>query len=237
MMLRATVVIPCYNQGSYLMEALASVGAQTLSDVEVVVVDDGSTDVDTIRIISEISQPRTTVIRTRNQGLAAARNTGIAVARTPYILPLDADDLIGERYIEQAARVLDEDEGVGIVYCNGEKFGAATGRLDLPDFIPGRICRVNPIFCSAMFRRRDWELAGGYKKTMKYGWEDWEFWLSILELGRSVVRLPDCLFYYRVREDSMTRTMAYWQKVLMMTHMVMSHPRFYLKHILRGSLR
>ena len=230
---QVTVVIPCYNQGQYLVESVASARAQTLTDLEIIIVNDGSSDEETIRTLENMYDHRTKIIHTENRGLAEARNTGIAAASSPYILPLDADDLIGERYLEEAACVLDRADEVGIVYCLAERFGAATGKLDLPKFGPATICKDNPIFCSAMFRRSDWELVGGYKRSMKFGWEDWEFWLSILELGRRVVQLPEYLFSYRVREESMTRRMTYWQKGLMMMQIMFHHRGYYTRHMIR----
>jgi glycosyltransferase involved in cell wall biosynthesis len=101
---KISVIIPCFNQGPYLDEAVDSVLAQTFQDFEILVVDDGSTDAETIKILRDFARPKTRIIRTENQGLSAARNNGIREAMGEYILPLDADDKIGPGYLEDAVR-------------------------------------------------------------------------------------------------------------------------------------
>src|SRR6266542_3718389 len=87
-----SVIIPCYNYGEYLHDAIASVLAQELHDTEIIVVDDGSTDSNTRAVISALGTPRTRVIVQANAGLSRARNAGIKAARGKYICCLDADD-------------------------------------------------------------------------------------------------------------------------------------------------
>src|SRR5215213_6636466 len=96
---RVTIVIPCFNLGEYLADTIDSVLAQTFQDFEIIVVNDGSTDERTNRIISDLSHPKIRTIATANQGLARARNSGIAGAAGDYILPLDADDKIAPTYL------------------------------------------------------------------------------------------------------------------------------------------
>ena len=131
---KVSVIIPCFNQGAYLQEAVDSVLAQTFQDFEILVVDDGSTDEETVKILKEYDRPKTRVIRTENQGLSAARNTGIHEAQGIYILPLDADDKIGKGYLEDAVRILDQHPEIGIVYCEAAYFGVKGGRWDLPEY-------------------------------------------------------------------------------------------------------
>lgn len=224
---RVTVVIPCYNQGVYLDEAVNSVLAQSLGDLEIIIVNDGSTDQATNAMLAEFQRPLTRVITTANQGLAMARNTGIAAARGEYILPLDADDRIGPDYLARAVAVLDSRPRVGIVYCRAETFGAENGPWPAPDFSMGRMLLGNLIFCSALFRRSDWQQTHGYDPGMIHGWEDWDFWLSLLELGREVCRLPDVHFYYRVKEGSMASSMTAAHKAAMHRRIMANHPRLF----------
>lgn len=221
---RVSVIIPCYNLGQYLDEAVDSVLAQTFQDFEIIVIDDGSTDHATIELLTSYSKPKTRVIRTGNHGLPAARNCGICEAAGDYILPLDADDRIGPTYLEQAVRVLDNDETVGIVYCYGELFGARSGRIAAANFSRRGMLLSNLIFCSAFFRRIDWAAVGGYNVNMRHGFEDWDFWLALLELGRDGYRIPETLFYYRVRETSMVRSMGLQQRVDMHLQLLRNHP-------------
>src|SRR5690242_9401975 len=96
-----TVVIPCYNMGAFIEETVASVLAQTFRSFEIVIVDDGSRDPETVVKLDQLAARGLTVLRTHNVGVAAARNRGIEVAQGSYILPLDADDLIGPLYLEK----------------------------------------------------------------------------------------------------------------------------------------
>lgn len=229
---KISVVIPCYNQGIFLTEAIKSVLDQTYSDYEIVVVDDGSTDSETLSILDRIDNPLIRVLRTANGGLATARNRGIAASTGEIILPLDADDLIAPTYLEKGAAVIAGDSGVGVVYSMADKFGAVSGLWHLPEFSPNLLLKENMVFCSAMFHRESWERVGGYNTNMKYGWEDWDFWLSFCEVGIRFVRIPEILFHYRVRESSMTVTMGYGQKFRMMLRIILNHPQYYARQTL-----
>ncbi len=230
-MTTVSVVIPCFNQGHFLEEAVASVLGQSFADFEIIVVNDGSTDERTIRMLENFAMEKTRVIHTANHGLAGARNNGIAAAKGRYILPLDADDRIEPEYLEKAVAVLDDDPGVGIVYCRARLFGAVESEWDLPDYSLERMLVDNIIFCSACYRRDDWLAAGGYDPGMIYGWEDYEFWLSLIEKGRKVVRLPETLFCYRVASDSMVRSKEKWQKVEMFRRIYQRHQQLIGEHI------
>ena len=100
-----SVVIPCYNQGQYLDEAVESVISQTYQDFEIIIINDGSNDLETIEILKNYQKPKTRIIHTENQGVIAARNRAIEAAQGKYILPLDADDKIGNTYLEEAVQL------------------------------------------------------------------------------------------------------------------------------------
>lgn len=203
-MSRVSVVIPCYNAGELLHEAVASALAQTHADTEVVVVDDGSTDPATQRVLGEIAGPRVTVIRQANAGPAAARNRAIAAATGEYILPLDADDRFDPSYAAKALAAMQADPSLGIVYCDAMKFGAESGIWQLPAFSLREMAVDNVIFCSSLFRKADWAAVGGYRESLRHGMEDYEFWLRLLALGRGVAKIPEPLFFYRIQERSRT---------------------------------
>ncbi len=205
---RASIVIACYNQGRYLDEAVDSALAQTYEDLEIVIVDDGSTDPATHAKTRSLRRPKTRVLHTENQGLPSARNTGIRAARGEYILPLDADDRLAPAYLEKAVAVLEVRPEVGIVYGQAEYFDGQSGTWESPPYSLSEMLLHNLIYCSAVFRKADWEQVGGYKPVMKYGWEDWEFWLSLLELGRQVYQLPQTVFFYRRKPGSMIAEMV-----------------------------
>lgn len=228
---KVSVVIPCFNQGAYLDEAVNSVLAQTYRDFEIVIVNDGSTDGATNDFLAEYQRPQTKILHTSNQGLAAARNNGIREAKGEYILPLDADDRIATTYVEKAVQVLDQNQEIGIVYCRAETFGAVQGPWRADEFSLGRMLLGNLIFCTALFRKPDWEKVGGYKSDMCHGWEDWDFWLSLLELNRRVYRIPEVLFQYHVKAESMAKSMDVAKKVDMHLQVIKRHPALYVENL------
>jgi glycosyltransferase involved in cell wall biosynthesis len=232
-MAAVTVVVPCYNQGRTLPETLASIRAQTYPHIDTVVVDDGSDDPHTREVLSATTWPDTAVVHTDNHGLAAARNEGIRRASGEYILPLDADDLLCPRYVELAVAALGADPSLGIVYCQARLFGARTGRWRLPPYSLGQMLVQNAIFCSALFRRSDWQAVGGYRETMMSGYEDWDFWLSLLELGRGVHMIPQVLFKYRVRPRSMASDLRNSRRLRTETHAAIfrQHQKLFVDNI------
>ncbi len=219
-----SVIIPCYNQGHYLHEAIDSVLSQTHSNLEIIVVDDGSTDSATRLCMDKLNRSRTKLLRRPNGGLASARNTGIKAAAGRYILPLDCDDMLAPDYLKKAICAMEAATELGIVYCHAEKFGAESGPWKLPPYSRWRILLGNIIFCSALYRRSDWEKVGGYDETLRRGWEDWDFWLSLLELGRDVYCLPEVGFYYRKHEHSMATGMEWFLKAALHRRLIDKHP-------------
>ncbi len=229
---KVSVVIPCYNLGRYLDETVASVLAQTYSDYEIIVVNDGSSDELTNQLLENFQRPQTRVIHTPNQGVASARNTGIAAAAGGYILPLDADDLIGPSYLQQAVTVLDQNREFGIVTCLIEFFGAVDYQPPQPQFSLEQLLVRNVVGpCASLFRKADWERAGGYNTNMTGGWEDWDFWLSLLELGVEVYRLPEVLYQYRIRPESRERSISPDQRVELYLQLYANHPALYHRHM------
>jgi len=224
-----TVVIPCYNMGAFIEAAVDSVRAQTFRDFEIVIVDDGSDDPRTLTRLDELAASGLTVLRTGNRGVAAARNCGIRAARGRYILPLDADDLIEQCYLEKAVRLFEENPETDIVCCDAELFGEASGTLRLPDFSRQRLLSENLLFASAMFRKSDWRAAGGYCALLRFGWEDWDFWIAMTKRGALVVRIPEALLKYRIRSNSRDRSMTRWQKGGMILLMLARHGICYLR--------
>lgn len=198
-----SIIVPCYNHAQFLEETIQSALNSTYPDIEIIIVNDGSTDKS-----EEVAQkcarlyPNITYIYQDNQGPSAARNNGIAHSKGTYILPLDADDIISPDYIEEAVKVLDNRDDVILVYCHAEFFGERHGKWNLPKFSRRYLARENLIFLSALYRKADWQRVGGYENRMVWGWEDWEFWISLLKNGGEVICLPLTGFKYRVRKGS-----------------------------------
>lgn len=230
---KISVIIPCYNQGQYLEEAIQSVLNQTFKDLEIIVVNDGSTDQETIEILNNFNMPKTKIIHTTNQKLAMARNNGIKEAKGQYILPLDCDDKIGERYLELANDILDNNPETGIVYCRAEFFGAREEEWILPPYNFPNMLLYNHIFCTALYRKSDWEKVGGYNPNMTDAYEDWDFWLSLISLGIKVHRLDETLFYYRQHDNgsSMLGQLRINKFVAMKQQVLENHRQLYVENV------
>ena len=200
-----SIIIPCFNQGAMLREALASVeDVRNANLLEVVIVDDGSSEAETTKILSEVQEAGYPVVSQPNLGLGAARNTGIRLAGGEFILPLDSDNRVRDVYVNEAVSVLEKNPNVGVVYADAEYFGERNGRWHVPEFDLLLLVRTNFIDACALYRKSLWEEVGGYDEHMPWmGWEDWEFWLRLACHGATFVHLPQVGFDYRVREDSM----------------------------------
>ena len=129
---KVSVIMPCFNDGAYIMEAIQSLENQSYHDYELLVIDDGSDDIQTIEILNSLDREYLTLLKTNHLGPSGARNYGIEHSNGEYILPLDSDDKIEPTYIEQAVRILKEDKNVGVVYCHADLFGEQTGKWELP---------------------------------------------------------------------------------------------------------
>lgn len=197
-----SVIVPCYNQAQYLDECLQSVLDQTFSDWECIIVNDGSPD-NTEELAKNWIQKdsRFKYLYKENGGVASARNYAISYAQGEWILPLDGDDKISEKYLELAEEKFCENPT--IIYCEAEYFGEKNGENILDDYSLEKILLQNLIFCTAFYKKSDWLKVGGYDLNMIYGLEDWEFWISILTReNKKVIKIPYLGFFYRIKLDS-----------------------------------
>jgi glycosyltransferase involved in cell wall biosynthesis len=205
-----SIIIPCYNQGKYITQTVESALSSTYSNFEIIIVDDGSKDKFTLDTLHSSSWLKTKIFYTSNQGVSNARNYGIKKSIGKYILPLDADDLIDKTYIEKAVDILENQNETFIVYCRARFFGKKNRVWNLPEYSLEMMLGQNIIFCSALFRRLDFNKTHGYNSNMNGGFEDWDFWLSLIEtnLGSKVVMINEYLFYYRIKSHSRNNTIS-----------------------------
>jgi GT2 family glycosyltransferase len=204
---KVAVVVTCYNLGKYLDEAVDSVLAQTVQDFEIVVVNDGSTDPDTVGLLTGYQRPRTRVIHIDNRGLSGARNEGIRQTTGKYVCCLDADDRLASNYIEKSMAVLDDNADVAFVSHWLETFGDETYVWKPSSAAFPALLDMNTINGAALVRRDALLAVGLFDETMRRGCEDWDLWISMVERGLPGVILPEVLFHYRQRRDSMSRVM------------------------------
>lgn len=226
-----SIIIPYYNGGAFVAETLSSAVSQTYENIEIIIVDDGSQEPRSVEIFNKIEHPKVKKYRTINQGLAMARNTAISMASGKIILPLDCDDLISNTYVENAVIEMEGNNNLGIVYSHACFFGLVNKYWDLPDFNKIDFLLNNCIFSSGFFRRSDWLDAGGYKYDMKYGLEDYDFWLSIVGMGREVLRLPEIHFFYRKHGESMISKLTDDKIRYSYGNIVKRHQKMYLENL------
>ncbi len=227
-----SVIVPMYNAAPFIVETLESIIASTYRPIEAVVVDDGSTD-NSLAVAQAFAaeHKEVRILHQSNAGVSAARNHAIRESKGEYILPVDADDKISPTYIEEAVKAMAN--GVRVVGCRAEYFGAKQGEWQLPEYSPELLARKNMIHASSMFRKADWEQVKGYCEEEIYR-EDWEFWLSLMELGGTYVRLSQTGLYYRVQSGG-RRNMAKQQKQAIVDAINRRHPA-YLQKYLAGPL-
>ncbi len=211
-----TVVIPCYNYGHFLEDAVLSSLLACSHPMEIVVVDDGSTDAASIGLVTELAgRYKFKLVRQENTGLHGARNTGIAHARGKYVQFLDADDLLSPRKIDIQVEELLRDASHDIAVCDYEMSdvsGFETHRMQPSTIAPYSLAHADfllswerglsiPIHC-ALFRRELFETVKFRTVTFK-GKEDWIFWVELSAHGAKFCIQPDYLVTYRIHGKNM----------------------------------
>lgn len=208
---KVSVIVTCYNYGKYLGEALDSVKAQTYDKIEVIIMDDGSTD-DTGAIAASYLMQNSTqdkpwyYTRTENSGQPAyPRNLGISKSTGELIVCLDADDILTPTYIEECVQALRHNPDCSIAYTGVTCFGEADQQWAAPPFDYGLLLQRNFVTCASMFKKSMWDEVGGYK-TYCRGTEDWNFWIQAAGLGHRGTPIPRQLWKYRIHQDGLFLT-------------------------------
>jgi glycosyltransferase involved in cell wall biosynthesis len=229
-----SVIIPCYNLGPYIDEAIQSVLSQTVQDVEILVVDDGSTDPATTDLLRSSHWPQTRIFFTANRGLAAARNFLVEQAAGEFLCALDADDKLHPEYLARTLDALRRDRSLTFVSSRFRMFGDDDRVLpqDLTCDLPTLLCD-DPVFCAALVRRADVRAVGGYDDQMPaQGDEDWDLWIRLLERGGTGLILPDILFFYRRRRGSMCDSCTERETHLqLIDYLITKHRDSYRRHL------
>lgn len=207
---KVSVIIPLYNYAHHIIETLESVKSQTFKDIQVVVIDDCSTDEslsvtktwmedNSLHLQSFLIQNRT------NSRLSITRNTGISFAKSEYCFMLDADNIIFPRCIEKHVSALDNRLDAVAAYSLIEVFEGSVDVIGTGVFIEDGLRHGNFIDAMAMFRRSALIELDGYE-NMRHGWEDYDLWLRIMESNNIAIHIPDILSRYRQHNTSMLRT-------------------------------
>lgn len=235
-------VVTSFNQGSIILEAIHSLCCQTTPPAKIILVDDGSTDAESVRILNAIqSSPGLpvplTVLRRPNGGVSAARNTGIRQAQTSLTLVLDGDDRLEPSYIEEVSHLLRNHPSMVAASSRMHTFGILDATVcpcggGITAFLARNCCPATHIL-----RHEIWEQCGGYDESMQSGFEDWDFFLSMLETSPDtfigIVEKP--LIDYRTAPASSNVT-SMEKRLDLMRFLIQKHIDSYRNHVTEALL-
>lgn len=219
-----SIVIPAYNPTTLLLEAIASASAQTYPHTEIILVNDGSDNRESLAILEKAARSVGTYLQQTNQGPSAARNAGFGIAQGEFIVPLDADDALDPDYITTCLSAWDGAHA--FVYTDFRVFGTENYDERLGDYNLYRLLDRNYLSYAALIRQQDWERIGGYDEDMRLGYEDWEFWLRLGSHGGFGQHLPQPLFRYRRQGISRSDTALAHHRELV-DYIQHRHPELY----------
>jgi glycosyltransferase involved in cell wall biosynthesis len=207
-MSQVTIIITSYNKDLYLKEAIDSCVAQNYKDFELLIIDDGSTD-KSIEIIESYSElPFVRILKQENKGVIFTRNRAIREAKGKFIVQVDGDDKLGPDFLLDTVPILQAESQVSIVYSGTEFIGEKSGVWNLGEYSLMEQLTTNLIVVTSLFRKSDYFLTKGYRDEFAGGLEDWDFWLSIIELGGEVRQLKKVNFFYRILNDSRNHSIS-----------------------------
>ena len=220
------MIIACYNAGATLRETLGSLAEQ--EPFELVIVDDGSDDAQTLELLEELRSEGIRVLRQTNSGPAGARMAGVEATSARYVTAVDADDLQAPGALATLADALDSNPDVKAAWGDTETFGEVRSRRQLaPNFDPWLITYMNEVPAGAMMRREalldtgGWQLEGGY--------EDWDLWMSFAERGWRGLRIPFINGYYRVEGGAGVQAGAVARHAELVTELRRRHPELFAR--------
>lgn len=228
-----SVTIPYYNLGEYIEETIFSVLNSTYRPLEIIIVNDGSDDPQSLEKLREIEasgRKEIRVVHTVNKGLASARNTGAEHARGEFLALVDADDLVEPDFFSRCVDVLRRYDNVSLVYSWVRYFDAAHGCFIANNLEFPYLLAHNMLAAICVLKRADFLAFARNKPLMAYGLEDYESWISLYESGRLGVCIPEFLTRYRVRPGSMVRKMNDNQVLFMYDEIVRLHPETYRRY-------
>nr|WP_298332135.1 glycosyltransferase [uncultured Christiangramia sp.] len=234
---KISIIIPCYNDSRFLPEALERATNQNYDHKEIILVDDGS-NAATKKVIAENGDKIDVLVTQKNMGVSAARNNGIRKASGDYILTWDSDDYFEKDFIKKALNFIKDPETV-LVSSYSRWFETINERIFKPR--GGKLKDAlfqNVAMGSAFFRKSDWETVQGYDEKMLKGYEDWEFYLRLLQNGGEVKIIPEVLFHYRNTPGSRNKK-ANLNRFEILEYIYLKHANLYknnfdhfVKHIL-----
>lgn len=235
-------VITSYNQGSMILEAVQSLCSQTVLPGRIIIVDDGSSDEYSLGVLKDIERdPDLTVPAVvyyqKNGGVSSARNAGIKKVQSPFVLILDGDDKLEAAYIEQVSKLLYDNPSMVAASSWMQTFGVLDAVIcpsggEIAPFLSRNCCPATHIL-----RRENYEKCNGYDESMRSGFEDWDFFLSMLETlpeaSIGIVETP--LINYRTAPAS-SNVKSMDKRLELMRYIIQKHSSSYHNHITEALL-
>jgi glycosyltransferase involved in cell wall biosynthesis len=196
-----SVIVPCYNGGRFLDGLMASLAGQTFRDFEIIIVNDGSDDEETLRKLAALDG-RARVIHQDNRGPSAARNVGIGAARADILFILDCDDTIEPTFLAETVPLLRAaPPEFGMVVTHLRLVGAETGTVRRY-FNRFDLLFTNTLSVGLVLRKRCCLAVGGYDESMREGYEDWDFSLRLVGAGFRGIEVPKPLYVYVIADET-----------------------------------
>ena len=203
---KLTFVVPVFNGDQFINALFISVSNQSNANWQCIIVDDGSTD--NSKKLADLWSERDNrfkVVSKKNGGLASARNLGISLAVTKYIMPLDSDDIIHKDLVTEFNKSIQSEE-FDLISFDVEFFGIRSGKLVFPNFSYQQLLLQNCFIACSIFKKDLWTEAEGYDENLK-SFEDWDFWIRALNHKSKIKHIPKVLYFYRKHSTgSLTNT-------------------------------
>jgi glycosyltransferase involved in cell wall biosynthesis len=226
-----SVVIPCFNDGRYLPETIKRLSLQSYRNFETIVVNDGSTDVHTLEVLKDLEANGMTVLHKENGRMSSARNHGVKHATGTLIAALDADDYFHPTFFDKAVRILAERENTAVVTSYIQLFGEIKKTAKPRGGNEHNFLFSNQCPACAMVRKSAWDAVGGYDEEMKYGYEDWEFYIRITRQGWLIDVIPERLLFYRQTKKSVHKNDTLTHRAELINYIVNKHSEWYLQKL------
>lgn len=209
-MIEISIIIPCFNSGNHLLEAIESCHCSTFKDFEIVVVDDGSFDSLTIELLNTLEKSDSVIVlRKTNGGPASARNLGVSHASGEFLLFLDSDNRIRPDYLSRAFQIIIDNPKIGVMYSRPFFFGGGDctqelSRFEVKDFSLDSLLSGNYVDMCSLVRKEAFLEIGGFDENQElYFGEDWDLWIRMAYVGWKFHFLNEVLFDYRIRKGSL----------------------------------
>lgn len=232
--MKVSVIIPCYNHGKYIDDALRNILAYPDQDsIEVIIVNDGSTDGATVEKLNSLTYKNVVVVHQENQGLGKTRNNGIKKAKHEIILALDSDNMIKTEFIDKALSIFRENTKVAVVYSDQELFNEQgfIRNKRVIDFDKNQLLLKNYIDACAFFRKSAWASVNGYDENMPVmGFEDWDLWIRLMAGGFKFYHISKPLYAYRVVPGSMIKD-AEKKQAIILEYMLKKNAAIWAQHV------